>query len=884
MAKHQIIYTSCMRGIDGVNDGQQVYSYDEGFQEGRSEEVKSLFTYQVPNLKPGVIMTEEIAAAMPTAFSYRLLKSGSASVSLNTYLGRDYMGSAGRFGNHLCHAIVTDFNDMSVYPCELYGSSTLRKFMDYEEVNNPNPPAFLDVPILDKGYVVDPDTISEFMEIGDNLEYYKKMVSAMLRFPNEKKRIIICDEPERIVIWIAALHYSLPLDIAKTVNFTTYEFDPELSSSQICGVIHEGSRYSAGSYVSSGKHYVFDFINTQFSDVNADNPYLDFLDTAFSFSYDSLKDFHDFVMSKTTFREAGEELYSAYYLYSFLKDGIDEVNNTQFTKGIEFAENYSTDEIELCIVNKIIEESGRVNDIDNNYAMTIYKYLLNSFSIISQSQKDKVKQLIVNKIITAVSDSNMKEEAFFALYNDIDGVARSINLSIPAELMNHDSRQQLLNIMRQSIQLWKVYFIIRVMSDYVKDTRLPMNELYPDRSIGSLYFGIIKAVYGLGRKNGFELIEHILEEFKTSGTYLVNMALNIEGFLNDLKLDSRDIKHLWDYFTALVLPMTEEEIHEINTSFAEYERYEDMYELYRARMNYENDLKLAREIFIDTFEYWFAQKQKYAVTYAERVLKSYEAAYEEKKASLSDEEIFQYAKEILHIAMKMKVKDDYVDLLVAAVSEFLPIEKPNKENEKLILEMEQYQVDVCNRKIDGCLLLLCIGIQFDKITSVRDVERATNQVLVFADEKGADLSIIGSEKMEVYFNWIFSNPLKYSISKDELTHIYQLFTMSKSKSRFFMEYCCKNIYKNCKDEKNYGGFAEYLRFMFDNGTDEDVKNTGKYLCKLSKQKLAELNKEMSYLFKKEPKTALKWEEVRSIAESTNSLLNHLSGIFKRKKN
>ena len=53
MAKHQIIYTSCMRGIDGVNDGQQIFSYDASFQDGKSEEVKSLFTYQVPSLPAG---------------------------------------------------------------------------------------------------------------------------------------------------------------------------------------------------------------------------------------------------------------------------------------------------------------------------------------------------------------------------------------------------------------------------------------------------------------------------------------------------------------------------------------------------------------------------------------------------------------------------------------------------------------------------------------------------------------------------------------------------------------------------------------------------------------------------------------------------------------
>lgn len=76
MARHQIIYTSCMRGIDGVNDGQQIFSYDEAFKDGKADEVKSLFTYQVPALPAGTLMSEEIALTMPVAFSYRLLKNG----------------------------------------------------------------------------------------------------------------------------------------------------------------------------------------------------------------------------------------------------------------------------------------------------------------------------------------------------------------------------------------------------------------------------------------------------------------------------------------------------------------------------------------------------------------------------------------------------------------------------------------------------------------------------------------------------------------------------------------------------------------------------------------------------------------------------------------
>lgn len=883
MAKHQIIYTSCMRGIDGVNDGQQVYSYDERFNECKSEDVKSLFTYHVPNLQPGVVMTEEIAASMPVAFMYRKLKNGNASISLNTYLGRDYMGSAGRFGNHLCHAIVTDFYDMPVYPCELFCCSSLRNYMEYEEVNSPNPPAFLPEPVLEKGYKVDPDSIIEFLDIGENLDYYKQMAAAMLRYPKEKKRVIICDEQENIIKWIAALHYALPLDIAKNVNFTTYEFDPELSSSQICGVIKEGSRYNVGNYVSSGRHYVFDFINMKFNEVGGDSTYLDFIDTAFSFSYDSLQEFHEFVIEQTSFREASEELYSVYYLYSYLKDGIAEVNIEQFGKGIEIAEKYAAENIRLNIVNKIIDEANSLNDINNEFALIIFRYMLTVFSILNEKQKSAVKKIVVNRIIAAVSDATIEEEAFITLYNDIDGIARSIQLSIPAELMNTETRQELLNIMGQSVALWKVYFIIRVISDYVKDTRLPLDELYPDRPIGGLYFGIVRAVYALGRKHGFELVEHILKEFQKNGTYLVNMAFNIEGFLYDLQLDKMDIKHLWDFFISLVLVMSEEDIREMNEAFAECERFEEMYVLYKARMKNEQNLQQAREIFRDTFEYWFKRKTKYKIAYSEKVLKSFEETYEEKLRSVSKEDGFKYARELLYNAMKMKVKDTYVDFLVTVISEHIPIDKPSRENKKLIAEMQQYLFDVCNQKITGRLLLLCIGLQFDKIIKAEDVERATNQILVFSDKRGADISELGIEKSEDYFAWILSNPLKYSLSQDDLTSIYQLFTMSKGSSRYFMEYCCKNIFKSCRDDKEYDDFAEFMKFMFENGTSDDLENTGKLLCKLSKQKLEELDEEMSSLFRRDRKAAHKWDEIRDIAESTNPILNNLSGLFKRKR-
>jgi len=61
---------------------------------------------------------------------------------------------------------------------------------------------------------------------------------------------------------------------------------------------------------------------------------------------------------------------------------------------------------------------------------------------------------------------------------------------------------------------------------------------------------------------------------------------------------------------------------------------------------------------------------------------------------------------------------------------------------------------------------------------------------------------------------------------------------------------------------------------------------GKYLCKLSKQKLEELDEEMASIhFKRDRKAAHAWDNVKDIAASTNPLLNNLSkmgNLFKKK--
>lgn len=340
MSLHQVIYTSCMRGIKGVNDGQQVFSYDSQFTDSDNDEIKSLYPYNIPKLESGVRLSEEIVQTLPKSFTFRKLEDGRCTLSLSTYIGRDYMGNAIRFGNHLSHVIVADSQDFLSYPCEYFGGSSLRDHMEYHEVNNPDPHSFLLTPTLEKGHTVDVYSVSEFLEVGNRLDIYKNMLCAMLSFNKDHKRVVICDEQENIIMWIAALEYSIPLQTALKINFTTYEYDPSLSSSQICGVVPFGTEYTEDS---KRLYHVFDFFRNEFATFEKNTDFYDFVNSAFSISFESMRHFHSFVLNGYSYNDADKELYAAYTLYKILSDGITDINVNMLTSALAFAEKYASD-------------------------------------------------------------------------------------------------------------------------------------------------------------------------------------------------------------------------------------------------------------------------------------------------------------------------------------------------------------------------------------------------------------------------------------------------------------------------------------------------------------------------------------------------------------
>ena len=135
---HQIIYTSCRRGIQGAGDGLQVFSYDEGLP-GAGLDVGTGFHRLLPFDVP--------RTAGATAFGYAPVEGCGAVWACNTKLPHDYMGPGGRAGNVLRHAVVLPADQLDFHPIELACAAFWRRSMAFDEVNAEEPPAFL--PLVD---------------------------------------------------------------------------------------------------------------------------------------------------------------------------------------------------------------------------------------------------------------------------------------------------------------------------------------------------------------------------------------------------------------------------------------------------------------------------------------------------------------------------------------------------------------------------------------------------------------------------------------------------------------------------------------------------------------------------------------------------------------
>lgn len=876
MSLHQIIYTSCMRGINGVNDGQQVFSYDASFRDANNDEVKTLFSYHTPILEADKKMTEELALTMPKSFIYRKLDDGRCALALNTYLGRDYMGSAGRFGNYLSHVVVADEEDMLNYPCEFYGGNLLRDRMKFEEVNNPNRPDFLPEPILERGFVVDAETVIDFLSADGRMDIFKNMLHAVLAFETERKRVVICDERENIIMWIAAIEYALPLKMALGINFSTYDFDPSLSASQICGVIPSGTRYNDES---QRLHFVFDLYQNNCAEFDKDEHYFDFIDTSMSFSYDSLQDFHRFITEGYSYDKADEKMYSAYRLYSLLSDGISNLTVAELKDALDFASQYAVPSEQSRILENLLGQKEYMLRSDKNSFFCVMRYLISKYDVIADNYRSVIKGMMVDRVLYEFLNNDSGEEVFVSFYNEVDNLCRTGGFSIATELMKTSNREKLFAVMKNNISTWKIAFIVKIVSTFVKDQHMTVDALLIDAPIGQIYYGLVRAVYSINSKNGFYLVTRILSEFASDCKYLVNMALNIEGMLRDFPNGNQEVASVWKYFGQIMMKYQQSNFGIAYTILGNEQRYEQIYMLYSLAMENSTGLTESHRIFHEHYNSFVVREREYAAKYRTQILNSYYDNLER-----SDGEASYNAKvELFNIVSEGKIDIPFAESLVKALVKSIPFESPTKENGKLIQNAFDYLYNNLRRPVTGKLLLLVIAMVLVKCKKTSQLHDAFDKFEIITRYGKADMSRVTEHSAEKYFGWILPEVCELCECSSDIESLYNLFEMSSDVANLFFVSCAKIYLKQSKGDKDYGIFCEYLGFVFKQGNSQNREEIGKVLCKLNKQKLADLDNAVNDIYHNDRTAIRRWDEIREVAESTNSILNGITKLFKRKK-
>lgn len=876
MSVHQIIYTSCMRGIYGVNDGQQVYSFDAAFQDANNDEIKSLFTYQPPSLEAGVIMSEEIALTMPKSYAYRRLENGSCAVALNTYLGRDYMGSSGRFGNHLSHVIVFDSDDVNNYPAEFYGSGLLRTQMKFEEVNNPDKPDYLPTPVLERGFTIDIDTVTDFLGADNRLEVYKMMLHAMLIFERERKRIVICDEAENIIFWIAALGYALPLRNALNINFSTYDFDPSLSSSQICGVVPNGTRFSGDSF---RLHFVFDLLTGNIPDLEVDTEFSDFIDTAMSFSYESLQDFHAFICTGYHYDKSDEKIYSAYALYSLLSDGVGAISLNRLDQALCFAEEYAVRDETLRIIRQLLSEHTILLHREKPVFLRVAEYIFGHISKFDSDFLLCLKELIVDRILFEFLNENEMEDEFVAFYEKVNTISVQHGFSVATELMKQDRLGKLLAVMKRTIATWKTAFIVKVISDYVKDQGVPVSQLLIDAPLGQIYYGIVKAAYTQSQQNGFFVITKILDAFSSDCTYLVNIGLNLEGMVLDLPTGNQEADAMWKYFSQLMLSAPSTHFDIAYSILGSYQRYSQVYMLYTLALSNASNPEQCKAIYEKHCHAFVAKQPAYASQYYGKVLDTYYHCL----THFDSNATYDLKSDLFNLLASQKIDAPFSDELVQELTKPIPLNCPSRADAKLIQDIFKYTCNFRKQPIKGKTLLLLIGMVLDSLKGKQQLYDKVTQLERLTYSNKADLTRATERSVQTYFDWLLPNVCGICDRTADMVAIYDLFEMSAAVETVFFAQCAKIYLKRSQNEKDYSLFCAFLGAVFDKATAQSYHAVGKVLCKLNKQKLEDLDYAVSRYFHNDGRALRIWSDIRNTAESTNPILNNISNLFKRRK-
>ncbi|HEU5474852.1 MAG TPA: hypothetical protein VFV67_29765 [Actinophytocola sp.] len=219
MTVHQLHYTSCEDGLEGIQ-GFQISAMTPGSPKPLVDLAVRASAYEVG---PGLIARLEDAdrSTFPVAFGY--LPSGpGATLFQSRYIGSDFTG---RTGNYFAHALLLNDAERELHgvlPIDMWRSPT----WVHTRQNGTTLPA---VTGLTPGSATDAASTDRFLREPGRLDRLTHVITAGQRLlcGDRGRLVLVVPDDHTAALWLAALCRSLPRALGLEISFVTYTSRPE---------------------------------------------------------------------------------------------------------------------------------------------------------------------------------------------------------------------------------------------------------------------------------------------------------------------------------------------------------------------------------------------------------------------------------------------------------------------------------------------------------------------------------------------------------------------------------------------------------------------------------------------------------------------------------
>ena len=872
MGLHQIIHTGRKCGLYGGPAGFGILSSDRDFPQD-NEFGELLYDYKAPlidSVSPEY--SEKMIPLMPVSYTYRY-KDGSCAATRSAYLGRDEFSAA----DHISHSILFSSGDINVYPCELIGSPSFIVAPAQDAVQSETGVGYTGAPVLTPGTAVTVNKVMKFLSQPGNFDVFRNMLWSLIHKDELKRRIVICDEQENIILWISALNYALPLSYAKKISFSTYSYDPANAGTDICGAVSKCTAYDRRLSENDG-FFVFDLTSGECFDPGVyrdDADFYSFIGDTMLHDYDRLRVFHNYIELFCDTDRVTPAICPAYLMsrasncYNTTGEAFRGVTEEEFDRIAEYSGRHARYGGKLLFAEAMLNVSEAVLGSGSSYLSKIIGYISAIYRDASYAIQNGFRSLAVDSVPITMIERDITSGSFHTYFENVRKMTGFCGISITDELMSDKSRKALLWVAGYQHIEWKADFIVSLISEYIHNHGSSYECLSPAEKIGGFLSSVMKERYACGTDKAAS--EHALSLFTDDVRRFCMAEENLEATTDAISDGLAVQVNLTTAFSELSAAHMKDRRKELFNFLAAAEKYDLMWSVLRQMIS-TYDVKETTQLMSEHYTEYFSASPDYSKNCLPDALREYYDNYRRRQP----ENIKEAEELVFSILLQDRLITDISDSVTSGILSRIKFNKPGKESEKAINDICEYECKIRGKKLEGKLLCLAFGVAACGINNRKDYHSAKPYLSSLAESDQIDLTGLTEHDSETYLSWLL--PLfAENAEAEEIPYIYGLFRFTQAQSKEFTECFCDEWLNQSKRASDYSDFCTFLKFVFTDLGADDMQTVADKVNRLNSRKLEQLKLDAETEFAKDFGLKEKFNQLLTMQPKKKGLF----GLFKK---